>query len=151
MRIEHWYYTMPLRLRSLFRRHRLDQELRDEMQGHLEMQIEEKPGTRHEFRGGALCRTSLPWRRPADRGRMPRLPRLSLARRTLAGSQVRSADAPQISQLHGSCGNHSGLGYRCNTALFSIVYAVLLKPLPYDNPDRLVRIYTPARKAIVFQ
>ena len=41
MRIEHWFYTLPLRLRSLFRRRQVDQDLEDELQYHLEMKIEE--------------------------------------------------------------------------------------------------------------
>src|SRR5262249_4292161 len=41
MRMEHWFYTVPLRLRSLFRRKRVDQELDDELQYHLERKIEE--------------------------------------------------------------------------------------------------------------
>ena len=41
MRIEHWLYSVPLRLRSLFRRERVEQELDDELQYHLERRTEE--------------------------------------------------------------------------------------------------------------
>jgi predicted permease len=41
MRVEHWLYSIPLRLRSLFRRKQLEQELDEELQFHLEHKIEE--------------------------------------------------------------------------------------------------------------
>ena len=41
MRPEHWLYTIPLRLRSLFRRTNVEQELSEELQFHLEHKIEE--------------------------------------------------------------------------------------------------------------
>ena len=41
MRPEHWLYALPLRLRSLFRRRQVEQELSEELQFHLEHKIEE--------------------------------------------------------------------------------------------------------------
>ncbi len=41
MRPRHWLFTIPLRLRSLFRTRQVEQELSDELQFHLERKIEE--------------------------------------------------------------------------------------------------------------
>ena len=37
------------------------------------------------------------------------------------------------------------VGIGATTAIFSIVHAVVLKPLPFPNPDQLVRVYTNSR------
>src|SRR5580704_10987159 len=39
MRVERWLVTIPLKLRSLFRRRQLDQELDDEIRYHLEQTV----------------------------------------------------------------------------------------------------------------
>src|SRR6266705_4812354 len=56
MRPEHWLYTVPLRLRSLFRWAQADQELDDELRDHLERKTEEYVAqgmTQEEARRGA--------------------------------------------------------------------------------------------------
>lgn len=41
MRVEHWWFTLPLRLKSIFRRGQADRELDEELQFHLDHLIEE--------------------------------------------------------------------------------------------------------------
>src|SRR5690348_6338886 len=41
MRPQHWIYTLPLRLRSLFRHPQVDQDLDEEIRDHLERRVED--------------------------------------------------------------------------------------------------------------
>jgi macrolide transport system ATP-binding/permease protein len=41
MRMEHWWFTLPLRLKSIFHRRRVETDLDEELQFHLEHKIEE--------------------------------------------------------------------------------------------------------------
>src|SRR3984885_11187708 len=41
MRMEHWWFTAPLRFRSMLRRRRVERELDEELEFHLERKIEE--------------------------------------------------------------------------------------------------------------
>jgi len=41
MRLEHWWFKLPLRIKSIFRRRRVETELDEELQFHLEHKIEE--------------------------------------------------------------------------------------------------------------
>ena len=57
MRLTNWFYTVPLRLRSLFRRSLIERELDEELRYHFDRQIEEliaKGMTPEEARYAAL-------------------------------------------------------------------------------------------------
>jgi predicted permease len=41
VRFQHWFYSLPLRLRSLFRRQQVEQELLEELEYHIERKIEQ--------------------------------------------------------------------------------------------------------------
>ncbi len=57
MRPENWLYTLPLKLRSRFRRDRVEHELDDELRYYLEQQIQQNLAagmSKHKARSAAL-------------------------------------------------------------------------------------------------
>src|ERR1043165_9538266 len=55
MRVEHWWFTLPLRLKSILRRGRVERELDEELQFHLENKIEEGIAGGHSPREARLA------------------------------------------------------------------------------------------------
>src|SRR5215207_1366739 len=126
------------RLRGLFLKRNLEQELADEIQSHLEMQIEdyERQGMNpDEARYAALRKfggVDQVKEKYRDRRGLPFvetfLRDLGYGGRMLRRSPIITTVA--ILSL--------ALGIGANTALFSVVDAVLLKTLPVTGPEQLV-------------
>ncbi len=133
-----WIYKFPLRLRSMFFKAKADAELSGELQFHLEHQIEQNIATgmtTEEARSAALreigglaqieeqCRESrrVTW---FDHS----LQDLRFAMR--AWRRNPGFTLVLVMTL--------ALGIGANTAIFSLIDGILLRPLPFPHPEQLV-------------
>lgn len=140
MRVESWFRALPIRLRSLFRRNRTEQDLDDEIRYHLETEaerytsdgmdpdaarrlvmqsfgnIESVKEHCRDARGTRLLETIAADARYGVRtlGRTPAFTAVAVV--TLA------------------------LGIGANSAVFSLADGILLSPLPYADAGRLVSV-----------
>lgn len=134
-------YKVRLRLRSLFRRGRVEHDLSEELRFHLENLISQNATegmTPEEARFAAL----------REIGGMDQIKEECRDMRRVNYVEDLLRDLSHgVRQLRRNPGFTAvavitlALGIGATTAIFSIVNSVLLQPLPYRNPSRLVMVY----------
>ena len=127
--------------RRFFRRKRADVDLLEEIEGYIAEEIAEnrargmseveaKRRARIKFGSSVVVRESL-WRQNA----IPLVDSLVRDFRYAARTLLRTPGFSLVAI------GVMGLGIGANVALFTVVHSVLLKPLPFKDQSRLVRLY----------
>ena len=147
MRPERWLHTIPLRLRSLFRRRQVDQELEDELRDHVERKTEEYVGkglAPEEARRQALLEMGGIEKRKEQccDARGTRLIEDTLADVRYAVRGFRRTPVIVLTVLA-----TIALPLGLNTALFTIFNAYVLRPVPVRDPNSIYRFTWTDRRA----
>jgi hypothetical protein len=125
------------RLRFLFRRRQFDRDLEEEMRFHLEMKASERGlhAARRQF--GNMTHLREASHEAWGWGKLE-----ALARDVRYGLRLfsRSPGFTAVAVLT------LALGLGANTAIFTVLYSVVLRPLPYPDPDGIVKVYLTANE-----
>ena len=140
MRPEHWLYTIPLQLRSLFRWAQADQDLDDELRDHLERKTE-------EYVAQGMTQEEAYRRARIDLGGIEQTKEQCRDARRVNWLQDFVQDLRYgLRMLLKNPGFSGvavvvlGLGIAVNTTIFTALDATAFRPLPVRDPNHIVRV-----------
>lgn len=147
MKFDHWWFTAPLRFRSIFRRRRMEQELNEELQFHMDHKIEEGIAnglTPAEARLAALrAMDGLEQRKEEarDARRVHWLTDFVDDIRFAARSLRRTPGLTALVVMT------LALGMGMTTTPFSMVDALIFRPYPVPDPSGVVSLVSTSRES----
>jgi predicted permease len=137
MRLERWLYTIPLRLRSVLRGEDVDAELDEELRFHLERLTDQQIANgvpAHEARLVALrAMNGLEQRKEECRDTR----RVRLVEDVIQDLRYAVRTLFRNRGFTGAAVITLALGIGASVAVFTVVNGVLLRPMPFPEPDRL--------------
>jgi putative ABC transport system permease protein len=141
VRVEHWWYTLPLRLRTLFRRGDVERELDEELQFHLEQQVADNiaNGMSAADARTAALRSIGGLERRKEQCRDTR--GVSLIENLVRDVHYALRALRRSPGFAFAAIVTLAFGIGASTAMFSVVNGILMRRLPFAEPDRLVRLW----------
>jgi len=137
MRPERWIYKLPLRLSSLFRRQKADEELDEELRDHLDQKAQQLVAqgmSAQQARRAAVLEMGGLEKRKEECRDARRVNQLESFVRDIRFGFRMLCKSPGVTAVVVIA---LALGVGANTAIFSVVNGFLLRPLPVPSPDQI--------------